>query len=63
MEPRFSRYIYPAAVKAEVLTEVIEKVKKLDANTEKEVEVHKAVYFDKKGKRVKREDVPAVVES
>lgn len=47
-------YLYPAAVKAEVLTEAIQKVKKLDKETGKEVEVEKVIYFDKHGKRVKR---------
>jgi len=47
-------YLYPAAVKAEVLTEAIQKVKKLDKETGKEVEVEKVIYIVKKGKRVRR---------
>jgi integrase len=47
-------YLYPAAVKAGVLITANVWVKKLDKKTEKEVEVEKIIYFDKKGKRVKR---------
>jgi integrase len=47
-------WLYPAAVKAGVLTKAIEKVKKLDKNTGKEVDFEKAIYRDKKGNRVKR---------
>ena len=47
-------YLYPAAVKAGVLTEATQKVKRLDKETGKEVEVEKVTYFDKNGKRVKR---------
>ena len=46
--------MYPAAVKAGVLTTANVWVKKLDKKTGKEVEVEKVIYFDKKGKRVKR---------
>ena len=47
-------YLYPAAVKAGVLTAATIRVKKLDKKTGKQVEVEKIIYFDKKGKRVKR---------
>lgn len=47
-------YLYPAAVKAGVLTTASVWVKKRDKKTGKEVEVEKVIYFDKKGKRVKR---------
>ena len=47
-------YLYPAAVKAGVLTTDKVTVKKLDKETGEEVEVEKVIYFDKKGKRVKR---------
>jgi integrase len=47
-------YLYPAAVKAGVLTTANVRVKKLDKKTGKEVEVEKVIYFDKKGKRVRR---------
>jgi integrase len=47
-------YLYPAAVKAGVLTVAKVRVKKLDKETGKDVEVEKVIYFDKKGKRVKR---------
>ena len=47
-------YLYPAAVKAGVLTTAAISVKKLNKKTGEEVEVQKVIYFDKKGKRVKR---------
>ena len=47
-------YLYPAAVKAGVLTTATIRVKKLDEETGKQVEVEKIIFFDKKGKRVKR---------
>lgn len=47
-------YLYPAAVKAGVLTVANVWVKKLDKKTGKEVEVEKVIYFDKRGKRVRR---------
>lgn len=47
-------WLYPAAVKAGVLTEAIKKVKKLDANTGKEAEAEKKIYFDKNGNRIMR---------
>ena len=47
-------YLYPAAVKAGVFTETIIKGKKYDKKKGKEVEVPKSIYFDRKGKRVKR---------
>lgn len=47
-------YLYPAAVKAGVLTTAKVRVKKLVKKTGKEVEVEKVIYFDKKGKRVRR---------
>jgi len=47
-------YLYPAAVKAGVLTAGKITVKRLDKKTEEEVDVEKVIYFDKKGKRVKR---------
>jgi integrase len=47
-------YLYPAAVKAGILTTASVWVKKLEKETEEEVEVEKVIYLDKKGKRVKR---------
>ncbi len=47
-------YLYPAAVKAGVLTALTITVKRLDKKSGEEVEVEKVVYFNKKGKRVKR---------
>ncbi len=47
-------YLYPAAVKAGVLTTSTITVKKLDEETGEEVDVEKVIYFDKKGNRVKR---------
>jgi integrase len=47
-------YLYPAAVKAGVLTASTITVKKLDKETGKEVDVERVIYFDKKGNRVKR---------
>jgi integrase len=47
-------YLYPAAVKAGVLTTANVRVKKLVKKTGKEVEVEKVIYLDKKGKRVRR---------
>ncbi len=47
-------YLYPAAVKAGVLTTANVRVKKLDKETGKGVEAEKTVYCDKSGKAVKR---------
>lgn len=47
-------YLYPAAVKAQALKESSIKVNRLDKKTGQQVEVDKSIYFDKKGKQVKR---------
>ena len=44
-------YPYPAAIKAEVLTETLKLLKRMDKKTGTEIEVEKAIYFDKKGNR------------
>jgi hypothetical protein len=47
-------YLNPAAVKAEVLATANVRVKKLDRETGKEVEVESTVCFDRKGEQVRR---------
>jgi integrase len=47
-------YLYPAAVKAGVLTTTNIKVMRMDKKKGKKVEVEVPIYFDKTGKRVKR---------
>lgn len=47
-------YLYPAAVKAGVLTTASVWVKKWDEESGKEVKAEKTVYFDRKGEQVKR---------
>ncbi len=47
-------YLYPAAVKAGVLTTANVRVKRRDEETGKVGEAEKVIYFDKSGKRVKR---------
>jgi integrase len=47
-------YLYPAAVKAGVLTQSKMHVARIDSKTGKTIEGEKTVYFDGKGKRVRR---------
>ncbi len=47
-------YLYPAAVQAGVLTESRMRTTWIDRKTGKTVEGEKTLYFDRKGKRVKR---------
>lgn len=47
-------HLYPAAVKAGVLTTASVRAKKWDEESGKEVEAEKTVYFDRKGEQVKR---------
>ncbi len=47
-------YLYPAAVKAGVLTESKKHGSWIDRKTGKTVEGERTVYFDRKGERVKR---------